>query len=138
MSTWESSSSLKALFRILWRFHDDFSEPVLKARWIKCRLHDPMSMSDEGLFFWHSFCTSESNFKLVFGPSIEIWIIFVSSMNSPLWNAATRSSLKYDLETKMSSTAQWPCFHPHSNIAHECPFHFSVCFRSETRRIRLI
>ena len=36
----------------------------------------------------------------------------------------------------MSSTAQWPCFHPHFNIVHECPFHFSVCFRSETRRIR--
>ena len=23
--------------------------------------------------------------------------------------------------------------YPHPNIVHECPFHFSVCFRSETR-----
>ena len=89
----ESCNSLKAPFRILWKSHDDFSEPILKVPWIKCKLHDPMSMSDESLFFWRPFCTSESDFKLVFGPSIEIWITFVFSNSfGQLWNAATRSS----------------------------------------------
>ena len=45
--------------------------------------------------------------------------------------------IEYDQEAKMSSTAQRPCFHPNSNIVHECPFHFSVCFRSESCRTRL-
>ena len=54
-------------------------------------MHDPLSFSDESLLFWRSFCTSESDFKLVLGLSIEI--IFVSSNSfSSLWNAATRSS----------------------------------------------
>ena len=74
----QSCNRLKALFGTLWRSHDYFSGHVLKAPWIKCRLHDSMSMSDGSLFFWRLFCISEINFKLVSGPSIEIWIIFVS------------------------------------------------------------
>ena len=51
-------------------------------------------------------------------------------LKCPLWNAASRSSHRVWPTNKDVSTAQWPCFHPHSNIVHDCPFHFSVCFHS--------
>ena len=107
----ESCNHLKALFGILWRSHDDFSGHVLKAPWIKCRLHDPMSMGGESLFFWHLFCISESNFKLVFW-SIH-WDLNHICFLRFIWNVhyemlQVGHHIEYDQQTKMSV--------PHSDL----------------------
>ena len=80
---------------------------------------------------WRSFCTSESNFRLVSGPFIEISIIFISSNSfSPLGNAPARSShrlwprnkdVQYRTVTLFSSSFQ---YHTWKSISLFCMLSF--------------
>ena len=68
---------------LFYRLHESSADCMTQCQWV-------MKVYSFDAHFVH---TSESNFKLVFGPFIEIWIIFVSSNSfCPSWNAATRSS----------------------------------------------
>ena len=75
----ESYNKLSAPLKTFFNSQSILSELVLKAPWIQCSPQGPLSMSWDFSFSIQWLFSDSRNFRLVWGPPIETWIILLGS-----------------------------------------------------------